>query len=199
MGDDMPTRGGGADTVPAETGLADTELAGTEVADTGLAETAAGLGTEIVRFARLVTAWRQSAKTDAGAADRVLLAKLVVHGDRRATDLAADTFLDLSTVSRQVRSLVERELVERHPAPDDRRGSLLHATDAGRAAFQDYRRQRDAHLAELLAAWPAQERADLVRLLNRLNDDLEEGQHAHTTPRTQECQDITMKQKDIPA
>lgn len=156
------------------------------------------LGTQIVRFGRLVAVWRQHATTDAGAADRVLLAKLVIDGDRRATDLAADAFLDLSTVSRQVRSLVERGLVERYPDPEDRRGTLLRATDAGRATFQDYRRQRDARLAALLESWPAEDRADLVRLLGRLNDELEQG-HARTSPQHHKSQDTAGKQKDIPA
>ncbi|MGW8377957.1 MarR family transcriptional regulator [Streptomyces sp. ODS28] len=188
----------------------------------GLDEAAAGLGTQVVRFARLVTAWRQSARTDASAADRVLLAKLVVQGDRRATDLAADALLDLSTVSRQVRSLVERGLVERYRAQEDRRGTLLRATEAGRATYEEYRRQRDAELAEVLETWSAKDRDDLVRLMGRLNDDLEEGWHRHTghppaaapAPRSgqqeQEQQNgtqgqdrddldraVTMKQKDI--
>nr|WP_237289230.1 MarR family winged helix-turn-helix transcriptional regulator [Streptomyces gilvosporeus] len=148
-------------------------------AASGLDEAAAGLGTEIVRFSRLIAAWKQRAKN--GAADRVLLARLVVGGDRRATDLAADAFLDLSTVSRQVRSLVERGLVARRPDPEDRRGTLLTATDAGRAAFGEYRRQRDAELAALLEPWPPQDRADLIRLLGRLNEDLAE-QHARQLP-----------------
>lgn len=140
------------------------------------AEAAAGLGTEIVRFTRLIAAWKHRAKHEAGAADRVLLARLVSGGARRATDLAADAFLDLSTVSRQVRSLVERGLVERHPDPEDRRGSLLCATATGRAAFEHYRRQRDAELAQLLEPWPADDRYQLIRLMARLNDDLVEQQ-----------------------
>ena len=165
-------------------------------AEPGLNGEAAALGTEIVRFGRLVAAWRHHAKRDASSADRVLLAKLVRHGDRRATDLAADAFLDLSTVSRQVRSLVERGLVERHPAPGDRRGSLLRATAAGHAAFDEYRRQRDAELAALLEPWPAADRADLIRLMSRLNDDLEQG-HAHAT-RPHEGREAGGKQEDRP-
>ncbi|MFI7099578.1 MarR family winged helix-turn-helix transcriptional regulator [Streptomyces sp. NPDC050161] len=166
-------------------------------ASSGLDEAAAGLGTEIVRFTRLIAAWKQRAKNDATAADRVLLARLVVGGDRRATDLAADAFLDLSTVSRQVRSLVERELVARRPDPEDRRGSLLTATDAGRAAFEHYRRQRDAELAALLECWPAQDRADLIRLMGRLNDDLVDHQHARLSPGGD--QGAAVKQGDIHA
>ncbi len=158
------------------------QSAGEVTAASTLEEAAAGLGTEIVRFTRLITAWKQRAKHEPGAADRVLLARLVVGGERRATDLAADAFLDLSTVSRQVRSLIERGLVARHPDPEDRRGSLLSATEAGRAAFEQYRRQRDADLARLLTAWPPEDRAQLIRLMSRLNDDLVEQQHAAFGP-----------------
>ena len=145
-------------------------------------EAAAGLGNEMVRFTRLVTAWKHSAKHEAGAADRVLLARLVIGGERRATDLAADAFLDLSTVSRQVRSLVERGLVERRPDPEDRRGSMLTATGAGRDAFEQYRRQRDSELAALLEPWSGEDRYQLIRLMARLNDDLVEHQQARECP-----------------
>ncbi|MFJ3712345.1 MarR family winged helix-turn-helix transcriptional regulator [Streptomyces sp. NBC_01387] len=135
-------------------------------------EAAAALGTELVRMTRLIAAWKQRAKTEAGAADRVLLARLVTDGPQRATDLAAAAYLDLSTVSRQVRSLVERGLVERHPDAEDRRGSLLSATGAGRERFEQYRSQRDTELTKFLQAWPGEDRYQLMRLLARLTDDL---------------------------
>ncbi|POX38265.1 MarR family transcriptional regulator [Streptomyces sp. Ru73] len=175
------------------------DSAAEEAAAARLGEAAAGLGSEIVRFSRLVTAWRRHAKTDAGAADRVLLAKLVNHGDRRATDLAADALLDLSTVSRQVRSLVERGLVERYPDPEDRRGTLLRATEAGHAAFGEYRRQRDTKLAALLEPWPEEDRAHLVRLMGRLNDDLEQARHARPAHPAPESGETAVKEKDAAA
>ncbi|WP_327672287.1 MULTISPECIES: MarR family winged helix-turn-helix transcriptional regulator [unclassified Streptomyces] len=141
-------------------------------------DAAAGLGTQLVRFSRLLTAYRQKARLESRSGERVLLAKLVRDGERRATDLAAATFLDLSTVSRQVRAMVDKGLVERRPDPEDRRGALLRATAAGRATFEEYRRQRDARLAELLEPWPAEDRYQLIRLLSRLNDDLEEFEYA---------------------
>ncbi|MCX3061647.1 MarR family transcriptional regulator [Streptomyces sp. GXMU-J5] len=139
-------------------------------------EAASGLGTQIVRFTRLVAAHRHRTKIERGAGERVLLARLVRDGEQRATDLAAETFLDLSTVSRQVRSMVERGLIERRPDPEDRRGTLLRATDSGRAAFEEYRKERDARLAALLAPWPAEDRFQLIRLMTRLNDDLVQDQ-----------------------
>ncbi|WP_306323918.1 MULTISPECIES: MarR family winged helix-turn-helix transcriptional regulator [unclassified Streptomyces] len=139
---------------------------------------AAGLGIQLVRFSRLLTAYRQRATFESRSGERVLLAKLVRDGERRATDLAAATFLDLSTVSRQIRAMVDRGLVERRQDPEDRRGTLLRATDAGRARFEEYRRQRDAGFEKLLEPWSAEDRYQLIRLLSRLNDDLEEFEYA---------------------
>ena len=138
------------------------------------AEAANALGDEIARFVRLVTAWKQRAKDDPAGGDRLLLSRLARCGPRRATDLAADTYLDLSTVSRQIRSLVDRGLVERSPDPEDRRGTLLSATADGVAAFEHYRAQRTDQLAAILDVWPNQDRHELVRLFTRLNDDLAE-------------------------
>ncbi|MFH8342483.1 MarR family winged helix-turn-helix transcriptional regulator [Streptomyces sp. AM6-12] len=143
---------------------------------------ASGLGAEMVRLMRHFAAWTQRAGVECGAADRVLLARLVTYGRRRATDLAADVFLDLSTVSRQVRSLVDRGLVERHPDPEDRRGSLLSATEAGRAAYQSAVRRREAELTRLLEPWPAEDRTLLTRLLKRLNDDLVDSTYTSLGP-----------------
>jgi DNA-binding MarR family transcriptional regulator len=138
----------------------------------GAREAAPLLGAEIVRLSRLIGALKQRAKHEPGRGDRIILARLAVDGEQRATDLAAETFLTLSTVSREVRSLVERGLLERRPDPDDGRGALLAVTAAGKAAFEAYRQQRDAELAALLAPWPPEDRQHITRLLARLNDDL---------------------------
>ena len=132
---------------------------------------AAELGEELVRFFRLMQARKQRSREQHGGGDRVLLAVLVRCGPRRATDLAADAHLDLSTVSRQIRSLVERGLVERTPDPDDRRGALLSVSPSGLAAFEAFREQRNRELSALLENWTGEDREQLVRLLSRLNDE----------------------------
>jgi DNA-binding MarR family transcriptional regulator len=142
--------------------------------DESTVRAAAALGEEIARFNRVMTSWKQRLHQEHNGAERFLLARLVHDGERRATDLAADTLLDLSTVSRQVRSLVDNGLVERRPDPDDRRGALLAATEAGRAAVAEARRRRDEQLADLLEGWPADERDDFVRLFARFNTEFAE-------------------------
>ncbi|WP_328465404.1 MarR family winged helix-turn-helix transcriptional regulator [Streptomyces sp. NBC_00448] len=133
----------------------------------------ATVGDQLSRLMRLVGAWKHRVR-DEGWGDRLLLGRLAEGGPRRATDLAADTLLDLSTVSRQIRSLVERGLVERRPDPEDGRGTLLSPTEQGLAAVERYRAQRDQKLADALAAWPGPDRRDLGRLLARFNDDFAE-------------------------
>jgi DNA-binding MarR family transcriptional regulator len=133
----------------------------------------AAVGDQMARLIRLVGAWKQRVR-DEHFGDRVLLGRLAECGSRRATDLAADTLLDLSTVSRQIRSLVEQGLVERRPDPEDGRGTLLSPTVDGLAAVERYRAQRDQQLADALAGWPAADRRDFARFLARFNDDFAE-------------------------
>ena len=117
-------------------------------------------------------------------------------------DLARHMHCDASYATALADRLEERGLVERYPDPEDRRGTLLRPTDAGRTAFQEYRRQRDSELAALLEPWPPEDRGALIRLLGRLNDDLERG-HAHAAshahPHLQRSQKTSPEEKDIPA
>jgi DNA-binding MarR family transcriptional regulator len=138
------------------------------------------LGRELARLMRLTAAAKARNRAEGGpvpdGGDRLLLAYLVLEGPRRVTDLAVMTYLDVSTVSRQVASLVQRELVERRPDPNDGRGTLLAATDAGRQAFEVYRRRREVELDRVTHDWSADERRMLVHLLERFNDGLERDQ-----------------------
>jgi DNA-binding MarR family transcriptional regulator len=62
----------------------------------------------------------------------------------RPVDLARAVLLTRSGVTRLVQGLERAGLVERIPAPDDRRGSLVHITAAGRDVL---RRASRTHLA----------------------------------------------------
>ncbi|MYS84638.1 MarR family winged helix-turn-helix transcriptional regulator [Embleya scabrispora] len=138
------------------------------------------LGRELARLMRLSAAAKARSRAESGpvpdGGDRLLLAYLAMEGPRRVTDLAAMTYLDVSTVSRQIASLVQRGLVERRPDPNDGRGTLLAVTDAGAQAFEMYRSRRQAELDRVTRDWSADERQTLVHLLGRFNDDLERDQ-----------------------
>ncbi|MCU1624559.1 MAG: hypothetical protein JWL79_3404 [Frankiales bacterium] len=95
------------------------------------------------------------------------------EGPLRPTTLAGLLEVDLSVVSRQVRSLEDVGFVQRKTDPADARAALVSATEAGREAFERTRQQRTEVLEEVLAGWPDDERAVFVRLLSRFNDELE--------------------------
>ena len=91
----------------------------------------------------------------------------------RATDLAEHVHLDLSTISRHLRGLEESGLLVRSPDPDDRRASLLTVTDEGRVVLERATAARTALFASATSGWTDHEVDELVRLLHRLSDDLE--------------------------
>ncbi|HVU74549.1 MAG TPA: MarR family transcriptional regulator [Mycobacteriales bacterium] len=90
----------------------------------------------------------------------------------RLSEVASCLELDLSTVSRQVRQLEDAGLVRRRPDPLDGRASLLTLSPEGRRVLAAVRAARVDLLAHALREWRSADRAELLRLLQRLLDDL---------------------------
>jgi DNA-binding MarR family transcriptional regulator len=107
-----------------------------------------------------------------GAALGVLSA-LTRCGPRRQGELAEATFLDPSTVSRYVAQLVRAGLVSRRPDPADGRAVQLVATPRGAALADEAVSRRQSMLGEMIADWSPEDAGTLLRLLRRLNDDME--------------------------
>jgi len=101
-----------------------------------------------------------------------VLARVERAGPIRASDLADVLDLDLSTVSRRVTELEEAGLITRTRDPDDRRASLLEATDEGRAAIERLRTARRSLLEDALADWPTDDVRRLGELLGRFTNAL---------------------------
>lgn len=145
--------------------------------DPGRLDRADELGHQLIRFIRLVS--RVGSHIAAGQKDGVetaayaLLACLVMEGPQRTTALADAVHSDISTVSRQSATLVRLGLLERRPDPQDGRACLLAATPEGERVFEHNRRQRDAHIAQMLSGWDAADVRKLTGLLGRLNTDFE--------------------------
>ena len=137
------------------------------------------LSEQVPRFMRLVHALKtQAAKNDSGdRAALVLLFPLVRLGPLRQGALAELVHADPSTVSRHVAALVDRGLVQRVADESDGRASRLHVTDAGHAALDTFRRDRENHFAQVTAGWDVADLAALTTLLGRFLDDM-----AATTP-----------------
>ena len=106
-------------------------------------------------------------------ADYVALARIEETEPVRPTELAEVLGVDISTVSRQVRDLVQSSLVDRGSDPDDQRACRLRLTDEGRAVLNRLRAARQERVRRLLEDWSDADRALLARLMTRLADDME--------------------------
>jgi DNA-binding MarR family transcriptional regulator len=76
--------------------------------------------------------------------------------------------IDLSTASRQVRSLEERGFVSRIEDPSDQRTAWLEATEAGREVLRAARAERVKRISSRLSNWDEGEVEELARLLSKL-------------------------------
>ena len=102
-----------------------------------------------------------------------VLVHLVKEGPQRQGELAERILLDASTVSRRVATLVKLGYAQRLADPGDGRAVRLAATDAGLAVFDRFRARREETMHQILATWDTPDVAAFLRLLSRLNDDLD--------------------------
>jgi DNA-binding MarR family transcriptional regulator len=101
-----------------------------------------------------------------------LAKQLMCHDAMRVTDVATRLGLDASTVSRQIKHLEDKGLVERTPDPADGRASLVQISATGQASMQAAFRRRYERIRAVLEPWTDDDRARLQELLTRLADDL---------------------------
>ena len=89
----------------------------------------------------------------------------------RLSELAAALRIAPRSATEVVDGLAERGLVERVPDPADRRAVQVRLTGEGRRVQAEVHAARRADSQQLLSRLPAEERAELARLLRRLVSD----------------------------
>ncbi len=102
-----------------------------------------------------------------------ILNHLAATGPLRAADLSDAFAMDKGGVSRQVQTLVDLGLVERHRDPEDGRALVLVVSDEGRDRLERMSQVRRERFDERLAAWSDAELASFVASLARYNASLE--------------------------
>ncbi|UPK72975.1 MarR family transcriptional regulator [Nocardioidaceae bacterium SCSIO 66511] len=93
----------------------------------------------------------------------------------RATELAESFAVHKSTVSRGLATLEQIGLVERVPDPTDGRARLVRLTDEAARRVEEVRRRRHEQLAAVLEDWQSDDLTTLARLLDQLNNALDQG------------------------
>jgi len=119
------------------------------------------------RIVRLLRLADREAETRHGlsAAQLFVLHSLWNEPAASLADLAARTMTDQSSVSTVVAKLVERNLVARSTAANDRRRSELRLSAAGERIVRTSPRMPQTQIADVIAAMPDRRRAELVRSL----------------------------------
>lgn len=93
-------------------------------------------------------------------------------------ELAERLGRDYTTISRQVSKLERMELVVRHENVEDRRMREAVVTARGKAMTEQIDQARERLAKGILRDWTAEDIADLVRLMRRFAEDLEQGTRA---------------------
>lgn len=114
-----------------------------------------------------------AAGTDLSPQGIRLLRTLQRNGRLPIARLATHSEMDLAAVSRQLRTLEDRGLVMRTPAPEDQRVHLVALSRRGRSVADRLRRVGVQHLSDSLAGWTTEDRRQVALLLTRLVDDLQ--------------------------
>lgn len=88
----------------------------------------------------------------------------------RLRDVTTNMLISQPSVSRLVDRMVDRGLVTKSADPDDGRGSVLTATDAGARAFRQVATTHGRSIAEMMAALDDDELRNLLELTSKLRD-----------------------------
>lgn len=111
-----------------------------------------------------------------------LMHRVREHGGCRISELAHQSGLDISTVSRHVAHLVEGGYVARSDDPDDRRATRVDLTAKGRRLLTAATAARNALIHDAVADWSDDDVRRLNVLIQRLAHALDT-QHTETEHR----------------
>ncbi|UOZ08788.1 MarR family winged helix-turn-helix transcriptional regulator [Amycolatopsis sp. WQ 127309] len=130
---------------------------------------------ELKTASQLQHAWIMQAWQDAPGlhpAAAMLLSDLAKNGEARPSELAKRRFVDLSVVSRQITQLSAAGLIDRRPAPEDGRATLVSVSEKGRAELAHWRTNYLEFMEQALGGWDDARVTDLTGRLAEMNTDL---------------------------
>jgi DNA-binding MarR family transcriptional regulator len=143
-----------------------TPTATSPAADAHVGALAAHLRISATRLARLM---RRQGDTGLTPTQLSGLTSIEQHGPITLGDLAERERVAPPSITKVVRTLVDRDLVVRVPDPDDRRVTRVAVTPAGQTLLDEVRQRKDLWLADRLAELDDDQRARLGAALDVLD------------------------------
>lgn len=117
-----------------------------------------------------------------------LLLEIGLRGPSSLSELSEALTLDASTLSRTVESCVQRGLVIRNSAPEDRRKVVISLGEDGTALCKTINRQCNAQFASVFSHIPADKHSQVMESVALLAGALAQERQRTETPRnTQAC------------
>jgi DNA-binding MarR family transcriptional regulator len=92
------------------------------------------------------------------------------------TSLGSELGIQRANLVPLVNELAGRGLIERRPAPGDRRAAALHLTPVGESLFRQAASLVQAHEERMLGQLSASERTELIALLRKVSSEKDEQQ-----------------------
>jgi DNA-binding MarR family transcriptional regulator len=127
----------------------------------------------IRRVRRVIHERARLVHPDLQPASYLMLGYLDERGPTRSSALAERFGIDKGAISRQVQHLVDLDLLERTPDPEDGRATLLSVTEVARVRLDEVTRHRRRYLDERLGDWSEEDLTSFVAALARYNAALE--------------------------
>lgn len=127
------------------------------------------VGVLIRRVRRVIGDRARSVHPDLQPASYLILTTVDREGPLRASSLSESFDIDKGAISRQVKHLVELELLVTEKDPSDARAWLLSVTDEARTRLADIVVHRRKYLDERLSDWSDDDLARFVGELARYN------------------------------
>lgn len=127
------------------------------------------VGVLIRRVRRIIGVRARAVHPELQGVSYLMLGYLAQHDPLRASALCSVFDMDKGAVSRHIQHLLDLDLVDRTPDPDDGRATLISVSAEGTRRLGDVAEHRRQLLAERLGDWSADDLEQLGVLLSRYN------------------------------
>lgn len=112
-----------------------------------------------------------------------ILYEILKQHEPSMQNVAGALGIDITTFSRQVKTLVERDLVKKTPHPNDNRVNLLTLTPKGKATEQLINQEMNTYLKDILSHLSEFERDTIIRSMQLLDEAMRKSEKYCCPPR----------------